>query len=321
MDSAELKSAVGLAALMTLPRVGPKTALTLAQAEDPWREEPLATLGQGAFAELLAQAAAEREAEAEDGVTHVSYFDPAYPPRLRDISSPPALLRVRGSISCLSAVKLLAVAGTRQPTQFGVSATQAAVAAVAAAGFGVVSGLARGIDTIAHEAALAAGVPTIAILGCGLGQLYPPENRRLAEEIAAHGGAVVSELPHSVRVATHQLAARSRLQTGLAIALLVGQTGVKGGTIYTVRFGAEQGRPLWCPRPHQEVPSSAGLTILLEQPACDLPSLLPAFATAKKLSASLGQEPLARPLTRDHMAAWVEELERLAAAHASRPVA
>ena len=244
------------------------------------------------------RAGQELAAERAQGRIHVSYFDDRYPARLRGIASPPILLRISGEPQALS-VPLVAVVGTREPTQFGVSAVEAAVAALAERGFGVVSGLARGIDTVAHRAALRAQAPTVAVLGSGLDRIYPPENRALAEQIVAQGGAIVSELRDGTEVKPRQLIARNRLQSGLAVALVVGQTGLKGGTLHTVRFALEQGRPIWCPEPRAEHLRSQGLSVLLERPASELPDLLPAFASARRLCDGLGASPVARPFTRE----------------------
>ena len=121
--------------------------------------------------------------------------DPSYPPLLKEISSPPMALYGRGDKTALNHGHTLAVVGTRRPTPYGVEAAETIVAGLAPAGVAVVSGLAGGIDTKAHKTALEHRGVTIAVLGSGIDpeSLFPPENRGLAERIAASGGAVISE--------------------------------------------------------------------------------------------------------------------------------
>ncbi len=243
------------------------------------------------------------------GVSVLTYFDDAYPPLLRQIPDPPPILYVRGDLGPVSDPRAVAVVGTREPTQFGTTAAQRLTEALSDAGWVIVSGLAKGIDALAHQAALAAHGRTVAILGCGLDRIYPRENTALADTILTSGGALVSELPFGAPPIARNLIQRDRLQSGMSGAIVIAQTGIKGGTLHTARFAAEQHRQIFCPEPHNENGKSEGLRILLEQPAENLHNVLPAWKTATKLSAQLGPRPLARPVRRNEIGEFLNEVE------------
>jgi DNA processing protein len=309
--ASELRGPSGLLALQRLPRIGPTTALRAAlRAEVP-------TAVAMEFDELLPPAlrwAEEVVREHRDaGVEIITFFDDRYPVMLSQIGDPPPILFVRGDVEVLSQERLLAVVGTRGPSRFGETAAAEIVARVAAAGWGIVSGLALGVDTIAHEASLQSGAPTVAILGNGLDRTYPKVNTGLADAIVAAGGTVISELPFGAPPVARNLIARDRLQSGLSRALVVAQSAAKGGAMHAARFAAEQGRPLFCPVPHGENGKSEGLRVLLEKPATELPELLPAWRDARALCVRLGRRPVARPIERETIDEFLEALERLLA--------
>jgi DNA processing protein len=242
-------------------------------------------------------------------VHELTLSDERYPDRLRHLSDPPPLLYVRGDVELLARERLVAVIGTREPTVFGTSAAENLTGALADRGWGIVSGLAKGIDTIAHRTALEHGAPTIAVMGGGLDRIYPAENKGLAAQIIDSGGALISEQPFGEQARPRHLVARDRLQSGLSVAVIVAQSGVKSGTMHTARFAATQGRPLFCPVPHNENDASEGLRVLLERPARELCSILPAWRGAKALCERLGDQPLARPVTREGLEEFVGAVE------------
>jgi DNA processing protein len=243
-------------------------------------------------------------------VHELTLSDEHYPDRLRNLSDPPSVLYVRGDVELLARERLVAVVGTREPTIFGTSAAQELTGALADDGWGIVSGLAKGIDTIAHRTALEHGAPTIAVMGGGLDRIYPVENKGLAAQIIDSGGALISEQPRGEQARPQHLIARDRLQSGLSVAVVVAQSGVRSGTMYTVRFAAAQGRPVFCPVPHNENSASEGLRVLLERPARELCSILPAWRGAKAMCERLGDQPLARPVTRDGLEEFVGAVEQ-----------
>ena len=166
--------------------------------------------------------------------------DPEYPARLKEIHDPPPVLYVRGEILPQDEL-CLAVVGTRRCTPYGRQAVDRIVGGLARNGVTIVSGLARGVDTLAHRVALQAGGRTIAVLGSGVDVIYPVENSRLAEEIVAHG-ALVSEYPLGTKPEAGNFPARNRIISGLTPATLVIEAGKQSGALITADFALEQGR-------------------------------------------------------------------------------
>jgi DNA processing protein len=303
----QLRSTVGLLALLGLPRVGPQTALRAAIAASTGA---VSTGLLEAWRAKLAAAGEELERYSASGVQLVSFFDERYPPRLRVIHQPPPLLFVRGSLDALSEPRSVAVIGTREPTSFGVSAAEEITRALADAGWVVVSGLAKGIDTLAHGAALKHHTCTVAVMGGGLDRIYPAKNEELAAAIVDQGGTLVSEQPFGTQPRAGNLIARNRLQSGLSAALVVAQTGVRGGSMHTVRHAANQGRAIFAAQPHTAHRQSDGLTLLLSLPAKDLCGRVPAWKDASTLCARLGSRPLAQAVVKGQLASFLDALER-----------
>jgi DNA processing protein len=302
----DLRSADAMLALQSMPRIGPVAALKAA-IRSSWSDPPRVDAVQ-------LEQARERTRELLDeygqaGVSVVTYFDDAYPPLLRRIPDPPPILYVRGDLGPVSDPRAVAVVGTREPTQFGTTAAQQLTVKLSDAGWVIVSGLAKGIDTIAHQAALAAGGRTVAILGRGLDGIYPRENSTLADAILASGGALLSELPFGAPPIARNLIQRDRLQSGMSGAVVIAQTGTTGGALHTARFAAEQRRQIFCPEPHSENGKNEGLRVLLERPAADLYKVLAAWKSASKLCAQFGPRPLARPVRRDQVGEFLNEVE------------
>ncbi len=316
MRALDLSSAVGLLALQRLPRVGPATALRAARDES-FGAALTAQVDRTWLERALTEAEEVVAVHLSDGVRAISFFDRGYPERLRGIPDPPPVLFVRGNAELLSRRSLAAVVGTREPTSFGASAAQALTATLTAAGYGIVSGLAKGIDTIAHREAVRTGAPTIAVMGGGLDRVYPAENKGLAAEIVDAGGALVAEQPFGTRPQRNHLVARDRIQSGLSVAVVVGQCAVSSGTMHTVRYAAAQSRPVFAPVPHISNDASEGLRVLLETPASELWQRVPAWKRARALCAQLGAAPLARGVQRAALDAFVASVEQ--SAHASPP--
>ena len=180
------------------------------------------------------------------GVQPVSFHDQGYPARLKGTPDPPAVLFVKGDATALHAEKSLAVVGTREPTSYGRTAALRSARTAVKAGFVIVSGLAHGCDTFAHEGCLQAGGIGVAVLAYGLDRVYPAASRGLAERLLENSGCLASEYPVGTAPFRAAFAERDRLQSGLSDAVLVIETGVRGGTMHTVRFASEQGRPVAC---------------------------------------------------------------------------
>ena len=216
----------------------------------PLRELRAAGVG-GAVAHAITTArqsiVPERELErlADAGVSALTWHDAEYPERLKQIDDAPPVLYLRGSL-LPDEEPSVAVVGTRRPTDYGYRVTADLCAALAARGVTVVSGLALGIDSRAHQSTLDAGGRTVAVLGNGLDTVYPRENLRLAERIIAEGGAVVSEFALGVRPEASHFPRRNRIISGMTLGTLITEAGETSGTRWTVYHALEQNREIFC---------------------------------------------------------------------------
>jgi len=174
------------------------------------------------------------------GLEVIPFSSDRYPSNLKEIYDPPPLLYVRGEL-CPSDRFALAVVGSRRASNYGLQAAFSLSRQMASRGFTVVSGMARGIDSQAHRGALSDQGRTIAVLGSGLGNIYPPENCDLALRIAS-SGALVSEFPVSTRPEKGNFPARNRVISGLALGVLVVEAGDRSGALITARQALDQGR-------------------------------------------------------------------------------
>jgi DNA processing protein len=303
----DFRSPAGLLALQSLPRIGPATALRATLRTT--RLEGLLERHGARLEAALAVARAELQRYADAEVELLTFFDERYPERLRELSDPPPLIYVRGDVDLLARERLAALVGTRQPTALGSAAATDLAAALADAGWGIVSGLAKGIDTLAHRTALQHGAATIAVLGGGLDRVYPAENEGLAARIVESGGALISEQPFGAPALPSRLVARDRLQSALSVAVVIAQSAVDSGTMHTARFAAAQGRALLCAPAQDASDASAGQRVLLERPARELCSILPAWRRAHDLCARLGDRPVARELSLNDLSGFLESVE------------
>lgn len=177
------------------------------------------------------------------GISALTWEDPGYPARLLNISDPPPVLYVRGELR-EEDEWAVAVVGTRTASAYGREAARVLASDLARAGITIVSGLARGIDAQAHQAALEAGGRTIAVLGSGLDVIYPWEHRKLAEQVVAHG-ALVSEYALGTKPEASNFPPRNRIISGLSRGVLVVEAGDQSGALITADFAAEQGRDVF----------------------------------------------------------------------------
>jgi DNA processing protein len=253
-------AAEALLRLSLIPGLGPITAQTLLTIPE-LAAEPL-RLFQWPMRELLAVegigperaarirdvrlhdlAAEERRAAAALGVRIITQADADYPRFLTRLPDPPLALWLSGAMEARDELAL-AVVGPRRPSAYGHRQGQRFAKQLASLGVTIVSGLARGIDTVAHRAALEAGGRTIAVLGSGFGHLYPAENAGLAAEIAAGRGAVLSEYPLATRPSPGTFPRRNRIVAALALGTLVVEAGVKSGALITARLAGELGKEI-----------------------------------------------------------------------------
>jgi DNA processing protein len=243
----EIVASIGLG---LLPGVGPRTVRRWLEqtgsARAAWRNLPGLIGARPSAAEMLA---AQRSVRPEAvlalararGMAVLALTDPAYPARLRVIPDPPVALFVRGMLDDDAAV---AIVGSRRATPYGRAVAGRLAADLAAAGVTIVSGLARGIDAAAHQAALEAGGRTIAVLGCGIDVTYPREHRRLVEAIAGRG-ALVSEFPPGTPPLPGHFPRRNRVISGMALGVVVVEGAEDSGALVTVDYALDQGREVF----------------------------------------------------------------------------
>ncbi len=201
-----------------------------------------------AAAAALQEAPPEREARAHlrrverAGLSVVALGAPEYPPRLAEIHDPPLLLYVRGVPGPED--EAVAVVGARRASVYGRAVAERLGGGLARAGVTVVSGLARGADAAAHRGALSAGGRTVAVLGCGLDRVYPPEHEALAREVAG-SGALLSEFPPGVPPLAHHFPMRNRIIAGLSRAVVVVESRLRSGSLITANLAGEAGKPVF----------------------------------------------------------------------------
>ena len=207
----------------------------------------------------------EMEALERKGVTALAWHDPAYPPLLAEIYNPPPVIFVRGSLTPQDAHSVTVV-GSRRATTYGREVAGILSQDLARNGVTVVSGLARGIDAIAHRASLSAGGRTIAVTASGLDLVYPAEHHKLSEEIAERG-ALISEYPLGTRPVAQNFPRRNRILSGLSLGTLVVEATKQSGTIWTVRHALEQDREVFAVPGSIFSPASVGTNHLIQEGA------------------------------------------------------
>ncbi|MFZ5568833.1 MAG: DNA-processing protein DprA [Thermodesulfobacteriota bacterium] len=200
----------------------------------------------------------------ENKIKIVTMCDPGYPPLLLQIPDPPPFLYVRGSLADIA--DCIAVVGSRNATQYGLTAAERLCEDLAAHRLDVISGMAVGIDTAAHLGALNGGGRTVAVLGSGLARMYPASNRQLAERIARQG-AVVSEFPMLTEPEPFHFPLRNRIISGMALGTIVVEATKNSGSLITARLAAEQGREVFAVPGSIRSFKSTGTHSLLKQGA------------------------------------------------------
>lgn len=208
---------------------------------------------------------------AAQGIQVVTWADDTYPERLHTIDAAPPVLYMRGELSSTDAWAV-AIVGTRRATRYGRQVADELAAALAAQGITVVSGLARGVDGVAHRAALRAGGRTLAVLGSGVDKIYPPEHRHLADEIRAHG-AILSDYAPGTPPDAVNFPPRNRIIAGLSLATVVVEAGESSGALITARFALEQGREVFAVPGSIYAPLSVGPNRLIRDGARPLLSV------------------------------------------------
>src|SRR5213595_3064043 len=210
--------------------------------------------------------AAELRRVGEFGATVITQASPSYPKPLREIHAPPIVLYIWGELEERDH-HAIGIIGARRTTHYGTESAKKLAYQLAYAGLTVVSGLARGIDTAAHQGALAAKGRTIAVIGSGLSKLYPPENAVLAEKIRNGNGAVVSEFSMEIEPDRQTFPMRNRIISGWSQGILVVEAGLNSGALITASQAIEQGRSVYAVPGHINAPSAMGSNRLIQQGA------------------------------------------------------
>lgn len=216
--------------------------------------------------EKLVDLSAELRRIQEFGATVITANSPEYPRQLREIHAPPIVLYVWGELTERDQ-HAIGVIGSRRTTHYGTESAKKLAYQLAYAGLTVISGLARGIDTAAHQGALAAKGRTIAVIGSGLSKLYPPENAALAEKIRSGNGAIVSEFSMEIEPDRQTFPMRNRIISGWSHGILVVEAGLNSGALITASQAVEQGRSVYAVPGHINVPSAQGSNRLIQQGA------------------------------------------------------
>jgi DNA processing protein len=237
---------------------------------DDLRQVGLPDVVIGELLKLRAEIDLEKELGAvhDLGISIVTIADDQYPQGLRSVPQAPPVLYMKGQILEEDQFAI-AVVGTRRKTSYGKQVAEELAQFLAANGITVISGLARGIDTIAHQGALDAGGRTIAVMGCGLDITYPPENRQLSQEIIQHG-ALVSEFFPGTQPEAVNFPPRNRIISGLARAVVVVEADERSGALITAKFAIEQSRDVFAVPGSIYAPRSRGTNRLISDGAIPL---------------------------------------------------
>jgi len=288
--------------------------------ETAWQASPQALREAGLNSKLIEQFVQYRalvnldqvwENTQIQGIKVLTWLDEDYPRRLKEIDQSPPVLYVRGEMKT-DDDWAVAIVGTRRVTAYGRQITEEIATSLAHSGITVISGLARGVDAIAHLAALNAGGRTMAVLGNGVDIIYPAEHRRLTEMIIS-AGALISDYPLGTAPEAVNFPPRNRIISGLSLAVIVVEAGEKSGALITANFAAEQGRDVFAVPGNIHAPQSIGTNRLIQQGAhpylsvqdlidnlnlhlvCEqhqARSVLPSDAVEAKFLAILAEQPL-----------------------------
>lgn len=265
-------------ALRMTPGLGAKTAVQLVQAlrtpQAIFRASKSELEAAGASSNVarnlssgcaFEEAATQQQKLAEAGTEIVPFSSEYYPPQLREIYDPPPILFIRGRRELLDTLSV-AIVGTRHPTTYGTTVAGRLAKDLSDAGLTITSGMARGIDTAAHKAVLEAGGNTIAVFGCGVDQLYPAENRKLSDQIAA-SGLILSDFPMGTPPYPQNFPMRNRIISGLSLGVLIVEGGQYSGSAITARLAAEHGREVFAVPGNITSKASWGPNLLIKQGA------------------------------------------------------
>lgn len=202
----------------------------------------------------------------ENNIEIVNVYDRSYPDKLKVIYDPPIVLYVKGNKNILNE-KAMAIVGCRLCTKYGENIAKKLAYNLSCNNINVISGLARGIDSFAHQGCLMSYGKTIAVVGCGLDRVYPPENKKLFDDIVYKGGAIVSEYIIGTKPFAKNFPRRNRIISGLSDGVVVVEAREKSGTLITVDFALEQGKNIYAIPGNIDNPNAYGTNDLIKQGA------------------------------------------------------
>lgn len=292
---------------LSLQGTYPEKLLTLAQDPQAWAE---------ALPAAETQKALDRDWQAWEGRGYwaLSLDDDLYPALLRQLPDPPLLLFGRGDPTCLSAF-CLAQIGTRKASSYGQKYAWQFAYDLAAQGAVIVSGLASGIDSIGHRAALEAGGKTIAVLGTAIDNIYPAHHQDLAQAITTQG-CIISEFAPGFHTQAYHFLQRNRIISGLAQGVVIIEAGARSGTLNTAHHAAAQGKDLFCLPGNVDLPRSAGTNWLIQQGAglvCSAEDIMAAYPLQwpdpKDRTQTKDPEETLPPLTKQEKALYAKLLQ------------
>ncbi|MCM5704348.1 DNA-processing protein DprA [Larsenimonas salina] len=295
-------------ALSLLPGVGPRTVKALREQALAWPEAWLSALSPKARVPLQAYLCDPLESPLGLRVSaYLRWCDgearsivtpscAAWPSVLDELPDPPIVLWAHGAYSALT-LPGFAMVGTRKPTSEGAFNARRFSQALAQQGLAVISGLALGVDGLCHQAALEAGAPTVAVLGCGIDVVYPRQHQRLRERIVAEGGLLLSEHPPGVQARPQFFPRRNRLITGLALGVLVVEATLKSGSLVSARLALEQNREVFALPGSLSNPQARGCLHLIQQQGAKL--VIDVDDILGELLLPVSEQVLARPAAPD----------------------
>ncbi|MFZ3151956.1 MAG: DNA-processing protein DprA [Anaerolineaceae bacterium] len=275
------------------------------QLSSAWNASPDALLAAGMTEKVAAAIVQQRnklevdaleETLVRKGIKTLTWNDPNYPRYLKEINQPPPVLYYRGSIEPQDELAI-AIVGTRNVTSYGRQLTKDTAAYLAGNGVTIVSGLARGVDAIAHQAALDIGGRTLAVLGCGVDVIYPPEHRKLAEKIIRQG-ALISDYFPGTQPEGANFPPRNRIISGLSRGTVVIEAGERSGALITAKFSVEQGREVFAVPGSVLSPMSRGTNNLLASGAIPMTNpaiVLDSLQLASRVSLPTAERPPVEP--------------------------
>jgi len=241
----------------------------------------------------------------QNNIQFITLKDQLYPKLLAEIPDAPFVIYVRGNLNW-NVTASIGVVGTRKMTGYGQEVTRKLVAGLADAGLTIVSGMAYGVDTVAHETAIENGGKTIAVLGCGVDMIYPASNTKLYWKIVEEYGAVLSEFPPGMMTTKGLFPSRNRIISGLSLGVVVTEGAKDSGALITARYAAEQGREVFAVPGPITSPLSKGPTILLKQGAklvAEVDDILEELKISKSQNFRSGKSDIGRLDILEHLTA------------------